>query len=783
MIIYQGSLINNFLGQNGQQYKIPVYQRNYEWSWEQCDKLFEDIVIAAKRNQLHFCGSIVFQPMTPLKGINNSIIIDGQQRLTTIYILIKALYDCAKDDADRMMPSLALFNNDQFNQFQLDDTSKLKLKAAKDNNEQLLKLLYDKSNELDKNCEIYRNYNHFCDLIKKEQGNGYSVSDIYRGISLLTVAVIQLDNNDKAQEIFERINSAGVPLALSDKIRNFVLMTDVNQDKLYDDYWIKLERLLGRDLLGNFFMDYLNMKIDGFTKESSAYEEFKRLYDNNGYTNESMLQELLHYAEQYHTFFYGNVDLGEEVNRALKGMRQLNQTTCFLFLFRIFDDYEAKIINLEELGKILNFLLNYSIRRLVCEIGSNSLRGLYKTLYYRVFNQGVNKSHYYDSIVSFFMQMTTKDAIPADNEFKLALKERNLYRKNALCKYLLVALENQGKEKVNIDSLSIEHILPQNKKLSLSWQQMLGDNWEEVRDKYLHTLGNLTLTGYNSELGDLPFYDKKKKLASEVTHVTVLYNDVNNEVKWDAHAIERRAENLADQIIALFPIELPEKVIEFIDSRYHNYTATNPKDATHKTVKGYELLGEQVNTDSFASMVRSVARKLYKSDSSIIDVLARNNEPITTWSTPIFSFDKGVVKNPVKLVDDADIYISTGYSASECIGIIKWLLCKYGLDVNEDFSYSAKLSKQIDDSKCIAELQNYLENCNQDTLTLTLKDVEKIIGKELPNSAYKHGDFWSADGESHKIANSIVNAGYKVIKKEKDSNKRIVSVKLEKVTE
>lgn len=249
MFIYQGSVIANFLGQNGRQYKIPVYQRNYEWSWEQCDKLFEDVVTAGQRNQLHFCGSIVFKPIAPTKDIGNNIVIDGQQRLTTIYILLKALSDMAQNDSEKMLPQGAIFNTDQYNQFQLDETSKMKLKPAKDNNDQLLDLIYDKHDKIDTTCEIYRNYEHFCDLIRGKQAEGITVSDIYRGIGLLTVAVIQLDDNDNAQEIFERINSTGIPLSLSDKIRNFVLMTEVDQDRLYESYWLKAEQILSRDQL------------------------------------------------------------------------------------------------------------------------------------------------------------------------------------------------------------------------------------------------------------------------------------------------------------------------------------------------------------------------------------------------------------------------------------------------------------------------------------------------------------------------------------------------------
>lgn len=696
MFIYQGSIITNFLSQNGQQYKIPVYQRNYEWSWEQCDKLFEDVVQAAKRNQLHFCGSIVFQPIAPTRGINNNIVIDGQQRLTTIYILIKALLDMAQNDGERMMPKQALFNTDQFHQFQLDETSKLKLKPAKDNNDQLLALIYDRHNHLDKSCEIYRNYLHFCELIKAEQASGISVADIYRGIGLLTVAVIQLDGTDKAQEIFERINSTGIPLNLADKIRNYVLMTDNDQDRLYEKYWLKTEQLLTRDQLGSFFMDYLNMKLDGFTKESTAYDDFKLVYAQGGYSNETMLCEILHYAKQYHIFHHGDVQLSKEINNALAGLRRLNQTTVYLFLFWIFDDFEAGTIDQEELGKILRLLLNYSIRRLICEVGSNSLRGLYKTLYTRVFNRDENKLHYYDSIVSFLLQMTSKDAIPSDADFMLALRERNLYRKNALCKYLLAAIENQGKEKVILDNLSIEHIMPQNKNLSTAWQRMLGENWEAVRDRYLHTLGNLTLTGYNSELGDLPFPDKQEKLAEEVTHITVLYSDVKDKLVWNAKTIEDRAKRLADQIMNLFPIEQPEIKIEFSDPRYQTYTVADPRNATYKFVNYYELLGERVNVDSFAYMVRSVARKLYDLNSNIIESMARSNEKFQSWMYPVFSYDENAVKNPVKLLKDADIYISTGYSAYDCICFIRALLRKYNLDLEEDFVYSARSTKSPD---------------------------------------------------------------------------------------
>ena len=697
MKIDSGRMLNDYILPNKKQYCIPVFQRDYAWTAEQCQKLFEDIVLAYKLDRLHFCGSFVYAPLQSKNHIDYFIIIDGQQRFTTLYILLKALSDSAKDEADKEALRKYLYNEDRFNRYSIDEKSKLKLKPVKTDNDQLQLLMSGKLDEMDKSKEgiIFHNYMLFMELIQNflAEDPDNSVMMIHDGIDSLICADIRLDQDDDAQEIFERINSTGIKLGLPDLIRNYVLMTDEDQERLYEEYWLKTQELLSKSGLDSFFLDFLNFKLDGFTKESDAYTDFKHIYTQGNYTNESMLQEILHYAQQYHTFYHGDNQLSPEINIALSGLRQLNQTTVYLFLFQIFDDYEEGLIDQAELGRILQLLLNYSIRRLICEIGSNSLRGLYKTLYGRVFNRTENKDHYYDSIVSFLLQLTSKDAIPSDTDFVIALKERNLYRKNALCKYLLSAIENQGKEKVVTDNLSIEHIMPQNKNLSTAWQRMLGDDWELVKDRYLHTLGNLTLTGYNSELGDRPFAEKKELLEEAGTHITVLYSDVKDQDVWNADTIEARAKRLSDLILKLFPIEMPAVKVEFTDPRYKEYTVADPRNATYKYVNYYELLGERVNVDSFALMVRSVARKLYELDSSVIEQMASNLETFPTWVNPVFAYDKAAIRNPVKLKKDADIYISTGYSAYDCICFIRALLKKYDLDIEEDFVYSARQNK------------------------------------------------------------------------------------------
>jgi len=694
--IDKGRVINDFIEPNKKQYAIPVYQRNYEWSKEQCVKLFEDIVLAYKKDRTHFCGSVVYAPLKQDPKMNYYIIIDGQQRLTTIYLLLKALLDLADSESTKEVIADTLFNKDKFDPLGIDKASKLKLKPIKSDDNQLKLLMENKKDEIDKNSGIWRNYELFSALVKEQLDAGMYIKEIYKGVEKLVCASILLDEEDNAQEMFERINSTGMPLSLADKIRNFVLMTDINQEKLYEDYWLKTEVLVRRASMNAFFLDYLNIKVDGFVKEEDAYEIFKGVYRDGQYTNESMLKEILHYAEFYHAFLYGDDKYGKAVNALLKNLQKLKQTTVFLFLFHVFDDYNAGVIDLKELEKVLRFLQNYSIRRLICEVGSNSLRGLYKTLYARVFARPENKQHYYDAIVSFFQQLTSRDVLPDDNMFTQALKYNNLYRKNALCKFLLISIENKTEERLVTDNLTIEHIMPQNKNLSTAWQKMLGiDEWQSVQEKYLHTLGNLTLTSYNSELVDHTFTENQNLVNKLKTNVVELYSDVDDKKEWNAQTIESRADRLAKEVKGLYPIEPPAHVISFADPRYQEYTCDDPDVATYKAPNYYVLQGERVNITNFAEMQRSIINRLYEQDPSIVEELARNKDKLfSTSQTIMFSYDVNDVSGGYK-IGNADIYMSTGFSASHIMYIIRALLDKFDID-RSDFIYSARSTNTKD---------------------------------------------------------------------------------------
>uniref|UniRef100_UPI0040268447 DUF262 domain-containing protein n=1 Tax=Dialister sp. TaxID=1955814 RepID=UPI0040268447 len=721
MEIEKGRIINNFFGEGKKRYSIPVYQRNYEWSTEQCRQLFCDIVEATQWDREHFIGSIVLAFLGKKNQIDLFIIIDGQQRLTTLYVFIAALLNQATTDKDRKTLSEWLFNIDKYKSFEGDDQRKLKLKAIKSDNEQLQHLMRNEFELMDKAGGIYRNYKSFeswiHDYVEKSASG---IAELSEGLDNLVCGMITLgEGDDNAQEIFERINSTGVPLRLSDKIRNFVLMTDANQEALYNDYWLKMEGLFpagDREEMDQFLLDYLNFKMDDFARESTAYTGFKKLYCDRRYDNGTMLNDLLHYAYQYHLFRgfetilpQGTPDYIREaedkrngLTQVLSDLKALKQTTVYLFLFHVMDDFKQGVISLETVKKVCELLLNYSVRRLICEIGSNSLRGLYKTLYERVFIKAENKEKYADAVASFLNQLTSKNAMPTDAEFMRALKENNLYRKNALCKYLLIRVENQGKETISVDAsqLTIEHIMPQNKDLSPVWRQMLGEDWRNVHEKYLHTLGNLTLTGYNSELGDSSFLQKLDKLSKAKTHVVRLNQGLQGLSKWNKNSITKRADFLAGEILKIFPLIRPEDFMNFVDSRYSIYTAENPENATYKFVNYYELLGERVRVDSFSDMVRSVAEHLYHINEEIIKHMARTNEKFGGWRFPAVTYDHALLKKGKRLYADSDIYVCcTGFDAKTCLFFIQQMLKRYNLDLATDFSYSARNWASVEASK------------------------------------------------------------------------------------
>ena len=500
---YKVWLFSDLIEKNKRVFKVPVYQRNYDWSNIQCEKLYQDIMLANKRDHKHFTGTIVY--IVGLNGstLNEVLIIDGQQRLATMYILLKALYDAAKGVSVRIENEIeeVMFNRN------CDEKYKLKLKPVKSDNEQLVLLIKDKIDDMDRNSNVYKNYITFKNLIANTLETGKELNDILDGIKKLEMVEIVLDKSqgDEPQKIFESINSTGLDLSLADKIRNYLLMDDTNQDELYENYWSVIEKNVGYRNLRDFAINFLNSQISKSVNEKNAYRLFKEHCEENNFTHEDMLKKLRRTSKYYGAFIGENQYYSKKVLNYLTAFNTIKQTTVLPLIFRIFNDFEDKNITEETLCKVLDYLLTYFIRITACEINKN-LSKFMKSMYDRVIDG--NYENYYEKFVIFLNDLRANDRMPTDKEFEKALIYNPLYKK-PICKFVLSVIENSTKEHIDIGNLTIEHILPQKENAAV-WRKEVGEDYSRVYETYLHTLGNLTITGHNSELGAKSFNDKKK---------------------------------------------------------------------------------------------------------------------------------------------------------------------------------------------------------------------------------------------------------------------------------
>ena len=526
---------------------IPIYQRLYSWKKEHCKKLFDDIVNIAESDNIHFIGSIVaVEKKDDNADIPEKIIIDGQQRLTTVSILICALIDIVKKDnkirAEEWKENYLINNN---------INEKYKLCLTKQDRESFIAIVEEKSNTAIKSKRIKENYEFFLDEITTFLKNNDNNSEkLFKGIRQLQVVWVRVDaDTENPQIIFESLNSTGMALKKYDLIRNFILMGKSYkiQENLYNKYWYEMEKMFGdndSNYFDSFMRDYLTIKNTRIPNRDDVYKEFKvylKREENNKI--EDILQEIYTYAKYFITI-KDEKETDKDLLEYIKLINKLKVDVCYPFLMVVYNDYINKIIDKNVLVNILKTIEIYVFRRWACSLSTNALNKIFASLYNKIEKKTMDE--YLESFYIALLNYGGKWRFPKDDEFEEQLTTQDFYNTKHT-KYWLDRVENfNRKEKVNIDKYSVEHIMPQ--KRNVDWNFIDEDSY----GKYLHRIGNLTLTGYNSEMSNRSFLEKKKYGFNESPLKLNAY--LQKVEKWDIEEIEKRGKELAKNMLSIWKI-------------------------------------------------------------------------------------------------------------------------------------------------------------------------------------------------------------------------------------
>lgn len=553
---------------------IPVYQRNYDWKVANCQQLFNDLVAMVREKRTnHFFGSIV-----EIGGdySGEKQIIDGQQRLTTVYLLILALVKLLEEGkvtSSTMIPRKIRdsYLVDQYVD-DADNLNRYRLQPVKHDAVALMRLFGPESGYIE-NSNQTTNFQFFQDEILKQR---ISIDELWEAIQHLIVIDISLRRSeDDAQLIFESLNSTGVDLTEADKIRNFVLMnlpTD-QQEEYYNKYWhpIELDTEENNEYhVSEFIRNYLTFNLKKVPAMGKVYQVFKRYIEQKKLTTEAVLQDLVKYAD-YEKQLRCSQSPSDKVNKVLKRLSVLEVSVTRPFILPLFDYWQEGKISDDEVVAVLGSIESYIFRRLICGMQNNSLNKLFATLFSDSLKYVDQADNYVDIINYLLLSKTEVSRFPTDAEFAESIETRDAYNMRQQTKYYLFdRLENQDSlERVNVidgmqnNRYTIEHIMPQT--LSSAWKKALGDGYQAIYDRWDNRLANLTLTAYNSSYSNKSFYEKKTA-ENGFDHSGFRLNDfVKGCDQWTEKELQERSELLKQTALKLWPLpssDFQPKVVE-----------------------------------------------------------------------------------------------------------------------------------------------------------------------------------------------------------------------------
>lgn len=626
--------LHEFIEGHKIQFVIPVYQRNYDWLIDNCDQLFSDLVKLSRSNRhSHFFGSIV---TSSADCSYNRLVIDGQQRLTTISLLLLAGIKAVKDGAI-----------DISEESKLDEAYEVFLKAKFCNSERKIKLVpiendriaYDKifneEDSFDEDSKITRNYRHFYDLLTRKP-QVLSFDQLLDAIERLQIISIELDSDDDAQLIFESLNSTGLALTEADKIRNYLLMslTPEEQQVCFKNYWQKIEQATENQPT-KFLRDYLTIQqqLQRPVRLSNIYYEWKKYMD--GHDRKEELVKMLDYAHYYQQVTEAKLSTAK-LSEKMQHICNIETDVTNVFFIQFLKYASANNLSEDDIYKVIDLVENYLARRIVCNMPGNALTQVFCALHkdvlksieeYSSANMELVNS-YSDILAYHIMRRDGNYQLPRDMQFVESIKTRDAYHMlKPFQIFLFERLENSVHGEYNDvatdmkkKDATIEHIMPQT--LNEDWKVMLGDNFEEIQDRYLHTFANLTLTGINSELSNKPFAIKRdgKTIGNEIYpgYKNSKYRLTKNVTlcdKWTETELQNRCNEIVATFLRLYP--LPQTTFKSLPKPVDEETFS----PTNRNLKGFRLFGNEHNETTWKGMLLRVVKMITEKYPDIVDSL------------------------------------------------------------------------------------------------------------------------------------------------------------------
>ena len=614
------------------QFVIPIFQRPYSWEEPECEQLWSDLLRAGADEQIptHFMGSVVYieETLNQVTRQTPLLVIDGQQRLTTVTILLEAL---AREIGER--EPVAGFAAKKLRSYYLsnpleDGEDAYKLLLGQADRDTLLALLHqDKAMPAEPSERIVANFAFF---ESKLAACGEDLPLLCGGLAKLMVVDVSLKRGeDNPQLIFESMNSTGRELSQADLIRNFVLMDlePERQRSVYEARWRPMELEFGQEAYGKYFdafmRHYLTLKTGEIPNVREVYEAFKRF---RGSEREQTIEDLLGDIGRYASHYCRMALRGEpdpSLKAAFTDLGELKVDVAYPFLLELYNDYSAGLLSRDEFLAAVRLIESYVFRRSVCAIPTNSLNKTFATA-----ARSLRRDDYLTSIEAHFQQLSSYKRFPNDSEFLGELRQRDLYNLRSRS-YWLRRLENEGrKEPVPVGEYTIEHIMPQNPDLSPEWQASLGPDWKQIQEARLHTLGNLTLTGYNSEYSDKPFKVKRDMKGGFRQSPLRLNEGLAELADWSEETIIARGERLAERAREIWRApDLPAEVLaEYlpVTPEASSYTIDDhPNLAPDKPMRAIfdAFRREILDLDSAVSEEFMKLYVAYKAETNFVDIV------------------------------------------------------------------------------------------------------------------------------------------------------------------